>query len=124
VKTQKTTDLDAVFKRQRGIQGICGKTQPDFSEQWIQQMSYSAEERVRTLLKAKSDPTGTKRSQEVPASDWLDSPNVTAEARLCQFDSEHPQTRNLPAKPRDSEILIQWKAASQSVALFEDSEVI
>ena len=121
METPETTDLNAVFRRQRAIRGVCGKTQPDFSEQWIQRMSNSTEEKVRALQKTKSNSTGTNHSQKTSVSDWLDSPNTTAEAQLHRFDAEHPQTRNLPTKPKNSETSIHWKAASQSVALFDEN---
>jgi len=117
VETPETTDWETVFKRQRAIQGVCGKRQPDFSEQWIQQVSYSSEEKVRAFQKTKTNPTDTNRSGEAPANNWLDSPNTTAESRL-RYDSEHLKTRD---KQKDSGKMIQWKPASQSVVLFEDS---
>ena len=120
METSERTDLETVFKRQRAIQGVCGKTQPDVSEQRIQRMAYSTEEKVRALQKTISNPTGINRSQEGP-NDWLDSPNATAEARLRRFDSEHPKTLSLTSKPKDSETLIQRKATPQSVPLFEES---
>ncbi len=113
VEAPHTVDWDTVLKRQRAIQGICGKTQPDFSEQWIQQMSRSTEEKVRALQK-----TGASRSQKIVVNDWLDSPNTTAEARLRRLDSGHLKTPNTQPQPKE---WVQWKAASQPVALFEES---
>jgi len=116
----EANDWETLLKRQRAIQGICGKTQPDFSEQRIQRMSYLASEKVRAIQKTQAEKNQT-RSSEVYANDWLDSPNTTAEARLHRFDSEHPRTPNLSAKRKDSETLVHWKATSQPVALFEAS---
>ena len=108
-ETPGTPDLETVFKRQRAVQGICGKTQPIFSEQWFQQMASSTEEKVRTLQKTKLNSQDANHFSKVPASDWLDSPKATAEAQLRRFDTKHPQARELPAKPKNAETLI-WKA--------------
>ena len=114
-------DWDTVFKRQRAIQGICGKTQPDSLEQKIQQMSHLTGEKVREIQKTKSHSSETTGSREVRPSNWLDSPNTTAEARLLRFDSEHPKMPPPPVQRKNSGTLIQWKAASRSVALFGES---
>ena len=118
VDAPETTDWETVFKRQRAIQGICGKTQPVFSELWIQQVSCSTEEKVRAFQKTGANPNGTNRPGEI--LDWLDSPDTTAEAQLLRFDSGHLKTQNSPPKRKDSERLIQWKAPSQSVTLFDE----
>jgi len=122
METAEMVDWDEIFKRQRAIQGVCGKTQPDFSEQWIQRLSHSSGEKVRALQKTRSE-EGKSHSTgaEVLSSDWLDSPNVTAEARLRRIDSEHPKPQNATGKRKDADIMIQWKATSQSVPLFKES---
>ena len=121
-ETAETVDWDAVLKRQRAIQGICDKTQPDSLEQKIQRMSHATGERVRTILKTKSHSNKTNRSSEVQASDWLDSPDMTVEARLRRLDSGHLTTPNTAAKRNDTGTLVPWKAVPQSVALFGESE--
>lgn len=118
--------LDSMFKRQRAVEGVCGK-KLEPSEQRISMMTLSTSEKVRSFQKTKTgDPDGSdfvqeSQSRETPAFDsWLRSPDVTAEAQLRRADEDGILNASVTPQRRNRGASIHWKAKKQSFDLMDD----
>ncbi len=108
--------LEELFKRQRAVKGVCAKTEVEPAEQWISRMSHTAEEKVRSLQKVEPNSPDKDHSRELEAKTWLDSPEISAEARLLRFDQSAAEKFSGTRKPSGASV--QWSAVPKATDLF------
>ncbi len=108
--------LEELFKRQRAVKGVCAKTEVEPAEQWISRMSQTVGEKVRSLQKVEPNGPDKERVREAEAKTWLDSPEISAEARLLRFDQTTSQSSTGVRKAAGTSV--QWSAAPKANDLF------